>query len=254
MKRFEGKTAVLTGGASGIGRAAAERLAREGARVLVADLDADAGAILREELRSQGLEADFIAADVTREGDCKAAVDQAVSQWGRLDVLINSAGLGEGATVAALEEAVWDRVVDANMKGVYLPCKAAFPVMKEQVSGSIVNVASLAGLLGGFGMGAYASSKAGAIQLTKVLAAEGAPHKIRANCVCPAWTETPMLERFFTGTGVASFARRRLQAMMPLGRFAQPEEIAAAILFLASDEAAMITGVALPIDGGLLVT
>jgi NAD(P)-dependent dehydrogenase (short-subunit alcohol dehydrogenase family) len=243
---------VVTGAASGIGKAIASRLAREGASVLLADVNAEAGEAVTRELAEEGLTVRFRPVDVTSEEACAEMVAEAVEAWGGLDTLVNSAGIGEGSTIVNLQQATWDRVIDTNLKGTFLASKAAFSAMVDRGGGSIVNISSLAGLIGGYGMGVYAASKGGVIQLTKVLAVEGAPHKVRANALCPVWIDTPMVQQFITGTKGESVVRRYLTGMVPMGRFGTPEEVAAAALFIASDEASFITGVALPIDGGTL--
>jgi NAD(P)-dependent dehydrogenase (short-subunit alcohol dehydrogenase family) len=249
-RRFEGKIAIVTGAAGGIGQAIAARLAREGASVLLADLN-ETGAAVAASLSGAGLTVDFLRVDITSADDCAALVQGAVDRWGGLDLLVNNAGIGAGALLPALEEATFDAVVDVNLKGVFLCSRAAWPAFRDRGGGVIVNMASLAGMIGGMGMSAYASSKAGVIQLTRVLAVEGAPCRIRVNALCPAWIDTPMVQSFLTGMGSAEeFLRRRLKASIPFNRFGTPEEVAAAALFLASDEASFITGVALPVDGG----
>jgi len=240
-ERFHGRVALITGGAGGIGLGIGMRLAAEGAAVLLTDV-ADAPEVLPPG-------AAFHPADVTRAADCAAAVATAVDRWGRLDVLVNAAGIGLGATVAELPEADWDRVLDVNLKGAYLMSRAAWAPLAE-AAGAIVNIASLAGLVVRPGMGPYAASKAGLIQLTRVLAVEGAPSGLRANAVCPVWTDTAMLDRFLESTGHPERTLRLIRAGIPLGRTATVEDVAAAAAFLAGDEARFVTGVALPVDGG----
>lgn len=250
-RRFEGKIAVITGGASGIGEAIARRLGREGAAVLVADVDADRGPAVASAIETEGGRAGFCRADVTLAADCEQMVKQAVERWGGLDILVNSAGVGEAGPIVSFAESAWDRVLDVNLKGTYLCCKAALPALAAR-GGSIVNLASLAGLIVAEGMGAYAASKAGVIQLTRAIALEGARDKVRANALCPTWVDTPMVQGYLRASGHPEQARRGLEAMIPLGRLGAVEDVAAAALFLASDEAAFITGVALPVDGGTL--
>jgi NAD(P)-dependent dehydrogenase (short-subunit alcohol dehydrogenase family) len=247
MGRLDGRVAIVTGGASGIGRATAERFAFEGASVLIADVHAEMG-----ETAAPGSEVVFLRADVTDSGDCARMVAEAERRWGGLDILVNSAGIGEGAAIIDLEEEAWDRVLNVNLKGVYRCCKAALPALVRRGGGAIVNVSSLAGMVVSEGMGAYAASKGGVIQFTKVLALEGAHHRVRANALCPVWADTPMLERYLEQAGRPAETRRAMETRIPLGRLARPEDVAAAALFLASDEASFITGVALPVDGGTL--
>lgn len=249
MDRFQGKVAMVTGGASGIGAAFCRRLVAEGARVLVADRDESAGRALAEEL---GAPAAFLQTDVSSAEDCAAAVALCGERFGGLDLVVNSAGIGEGAPVADLEESLWDQVLDVNLKGVYLMSRAALPALVERGGGVILNLASLAGMVAAPGMGAYGASKAGVLHFTRILALENARHGVRVNALCPVWTDTPMLRRHLEATGKPERTLRGMLATVPLGRLATAEDVAAAGLFLASDEASFITGVALPIDGGAL--
>jgi meso-butanediol dehydrogenase / (S,S)-butanediol dehydrogenase / diacetyl reductase len=250
--RFAGRVAIVTGGASGIGRGIAGRLAAEGAAVLVADRNGAAGEEVVARLGGEEARCAFQETDVTQESDCARMVAAAVDRWGGVDVLVNSAGIGDGAPVHELEETRWDRVLDVNLKGVFLCCKAALPALATRGGGAIVNIASLAGMVAAPGFGAYAASKAGVMQLTKVLAVEGARQGVRANAVCPIWVETPLLEGYLAGAPNPAAARRGMEAQIPLGRIGTVDDVAAAVLFLASDEASYITGVSLPIDGGAL--
>ena len=250
--RFTGRVAVVTGGASGIGRAFVLRLASEGARVLVADIDDERGNAAVDEVRAAGGEALFLRTDIRDRDQTERIITVAQERWAAPTILVNSAGIGEAAPLGELDEAMWDRTVDVNMKGVYLTCKAAFPRMVESGGGVIVNIASLAGLVVSRGMGAYAASKGGVIQFTKVLALEGARAGVRANALCPVWIDTPMLQSYAAGTDRPNLVLRGMLATVPMGRLGTAEDVAAAGLFLASDEAAFITGVALPIDGGAL--
>ncbi len=248
--RFQEKVVVVTGGASGIGRATALAFAREGARVVVADLNETGGnetARLAGELGGEGV---FVRADVTREDDCGRMVQTAVDRFGRLDVLFNNAGIPMAPTPAeAIPTELFDRVFAVNVRGVFLGCRYAIPVMRAQGRGVIINTASTAGIRPRPGMLAYAASKGAVITLTKALALELAPYGIRVNAVAPVATDTPMLPVFF-GTANPEEARRKFLESIPLGRLNTPEDVAAAVLFLASDEAAMITGVCLEVDGG----
>jgi 3-oxoacyl-[acyl-carrier protein] reductase len=250
--RFTGKKAIVTGAGSGIGRRIAERLAAERAAVLLADIDATAGEALEREISQQGGCAAFLGTDVRRGQDCRRMVETAAERWGGLDVLVNSAGVGDGGPMVSLPEAVWDRVMEVNLKGIFLCCQAGLPALAARGGGAIVNVASLAGLVAVPGFGPYAASKAGVIQLTRVIALEGAPQQVRANAVCPVWIDTPLLARYLASAPDAAAARRGLVASVPLGRLGTVDDVASAALYLASDEAAFITGVALPIDGGAL--
>lgn len=248
--RLQGKVALVTGGASGIGRGIALRFASEGAAVVIADVDAAGGEAVVTEIRQAGGQALAVTADVTKGADCGRMVAAAVEGFGRLNVLVNNAGIGGGQALAEMDEAVWDRIMDVNLKGVYLGCKAAFPAMVAAGGGSVVNIASLAAMVAPPGFGAYGASKAGVVQLTRVLAAEGARFQIRANALCPTWVWTPLVARHLAEAGDAATVQAELATSIPLGRLATVEDVAAAALFFASDEAAFLTGVALPIDGG----
>jgi NAD(P)-dependent dehydrogenase (short-subunit alcohol dehydrogenase family) len=250
--RFTRKVAIVTGGASGIGRAIAERLAREGAAVLVADCDAASSRAVIESAALAGGIARFAETDVTRASDCARMVESAVEGWGGLDLLVCSAGVGAGGPIATMDEETWDRVHRVNLTGTFLSARAVFPALSARGGGSIVTIASMAGILAAPGFGAYASSKAGVIQLTRVLAVEGAPQGIRANSLCPIWIDTPLLRRHLESAPNPDRARREMVRRIPLSRIGSVEDVAAAALFLASDEAAFITGVALPVDGGAM--
>jgi NAD(P)-dependent dehydrogenase (short-subunit alcohol dehydrogenase family) len=250
MDRLTGKVAIVTGAASGIGRAAAERFACEGAAVLVADLHEEGCMQVADLLRGRGLRAAGCVVDVRDDASVRDMVAAAVRAFGGLDVLFNNAGVGNYLPFDELEPDEWDRIVGVNLRGVYLGCRHAVPELRRRGGGVILNTASLSGLRAQAQNEAYCAAKAGVIQLTRSLARELAEDHIRVNCICPGAVDTPLLRRF-TGTGeradeeVAAVGRRA-----PLGRVARPEEIAAAALFLVSDEASFITGVALPVDGG----
>jgi meso-butanediol dehydrogenase/(S,S)-butanediol dehydrogenase/diacetyl reductase len=241
-QRFTDRVALITGGAGGIGLGIGRRLAAEGARVLLADT-------VPPPAEAADFGAAYLATDVTSPGECAAATAEAVGRWGRLDVLVNAAGIGAGARVAELDDATWDRVLAVNLKGAFVMSRAAWPALAAR-AGAIVNIASLAGLVVRPEMGAYAASKAGLIQLTRVLAVEGAAVGLRANAVCPVWTDTPMLHAFLEHTGHPARTLKLITAGIPAGRVATVEDVAAAVAFLASEEARFITGVALPVDGG----
>ncbi|HWE61129.1 MAG TPA: SDR family oxidoreductase [Chloroflexota bacterium] len=250
MARLAGKVAIITGGGSGLGRAMAERFVAEGASVLVADINEEAGQATVAALGEQ--HAAFQRVDVANEDDCAAAVAAARERWGRLDVMVANAGIGTFGFISRLPKEQWDRVLAVNLTGVFLCAKHAFGVMQESGGGVILATASVAGLRGTPGLGAYGPAKAGVIQLVKTLALEGARFKIRANALCPVWTQTPLVDAFVSGSRSAGpdEMRARLIAGIPLGRLGTPDDVAAAALYLASDEASFITGVAFPIDGG----
>jgi NAD(P)-dependent dehydrogenase (short-subunit alcohol dehydrogenase family) len=254
MDRLQGKVAIITGGGSGLGRAMALRFVAEGARVLVADINEAGGQETVAAIGRTGAEdaVAFRRVDVTVEADCEAAVADAVGRWGRLDVLVANAGIGAPAFISDLAREDWERVLAVNLTGVFLCAKHGFRAMRGTGGGAILITASVAGLGGTPRLGAYGPSKAGAIQLMQTLALEGARYNIRANALCPVWTETPMVDDFIghLTTQSADLIRARLTADIPLGRMGTPDDVANAALFLASDEAAFITGVAFPVDGG----
>lgn len=248
--RFAGKVAVVTGGANGIGRAAALRFLDEGARVVIGDLNA-AAAAEAVELAAQAGHGDrirFIATDVAREDDVAAMIDLAVSAFGRLDCVFNNAGLvGAIGPISDLAVDDWDSTVAVLLRGVFLGMKHGARVLKAQgTGGAIVNTASVAGLSGGEGPQAYSASKAAVINLTRAVAVELAPHRIRVNAVCPGAILTPLVHR-----GSPEAAESMLQQLQPWPEAGKPEHVAGVALFLASEDARFVTGAAVVVDGGL---
>ena len=246
--RFAGRSILVTGSGSGIGRAAALLFAGEGGWVAVVDQDEDEAQATANSIRQNGGEALAIGADVSREADCRGMVQRALAAYGRLDVAFNNAGIGaSGFAVADEEEVAWSRLIDVNLKGIFLAMKYEIPAMVGAGGGAIVNTASVAGLVGERGIGAYSASKHGVVGLTRTAALDYIGQGVRINAVCPGATRTRMLANWFQDPKVESFILSR----HPIGRIAEPEEIARAVLFLASEDASFIVGQALAVDGGL---
>jgi NAD(P)-dependent dehydrogenase (short-subunit alcohol dehydrogenase family) len=250
MSSFEQKVALITGGASGIGRAAALRFAGRGARVVVTDLDEAGAESVASEIRAAGGEAVSLRVDVASGEDVERMVATAVERFGGVDISVHNAGMGGmDAPTAEHTEEVWRRVLDVNLTGVWLCMKHVIPAMLQRGGGAIVNVASVAGLVGFPKHSAYAASKHGVIGLTRSAALEYGRRGIRINAVCPGFTRTPMVTEQLLG-GSAE-AEAQLAVRVPLGRLATPEEIAAAIVYACSDEAGFMVGHALVLDGGI---
>jgi NAD(P)-dependent dehydrogenase (short-subunit alcohol dehydrogenase family) len=250
-KGLEGMTALVTGAGSGIGQATARALAAAGARVVVTELPdrLERAQATVDELQGTGGEAVAVALDVRDLASIVACVEEAAGAGnGRLDVLVNNAGTNVRQPAFEVSEEAWDLVLDTNLKGLFFMAQAAGRVMRDQqpAGGSIINVASIMGLVGYFDRAAYCSSKAGAVNLSRVLAIEWAPHDIRVNAVCPAFVETPFTQAMLENAAIKSDILQRT----PAGRLLAPEEVAAAIVYLASPAARMITGTTLTIDGG----
>jgi len=246
--RFAGRGILVTGAGSGIGRAAAQLFANEGGRVAVVDQDENEAQATVTSIRQAGGEALAIGADVSREADCRGMVERALAAYGRLHVAFNNAGIGaSGFAVADEEEVTWSRLIDVNLKGIFLAMKYEIPAMVSAGGGAIVNTASVAGLVGERGIGAYSASKHGVVGLTRTAALDYIGQGVRINAVCPGATRTRILANWFQDPKVESF----ILSHHPIGRIAEPEEIARAVLFLASDDASFIVGQALAVDGGL---
>ncbi len=245
----QGKVAIVTGGSSGIGRATSLIFAREGAKVVVADVLVEGGEETVSLIKAAGGEAVFIRTDMAKPADVEAMVQKAVSAYGRLDCAHNNAGI-EGATgrTADYKEADWDRVIQINLTGVWLCMKYEIQQMLKQGGGAIVNTASDAGLLGVPQMPAYVASKHGVVGLTKTAALEYAKSGIRVNAVCPGVIKTPMVDRI---TGQRPGRAERMTAAEPVGRMGKPEEIGEAVVWLCSEAASFVTGLPMPVDGGV---
>src|SRR3990172_5965411 len=244
--RLKDKVSIITGAASGIGKATALVFGREGAKVMCADVNADGAEAVARQIADTGGEAASIKVDVAKEAEVQEMVAQTVARWGRLDVLYNNAGIGFGMPVTQVPESEWDRLMDINLKGVFLGCKHAIPEMLKNGGGAIVSTASDAGLRGSAFLSTYCASKGGGVMLTKALAVEWAQHGIRINCVCPGVIRTPIFDPFLTqmrqaGGGTDEQLWQQMADMHPIGRVGQPEEVSKAVAFLASDEASFIT-------------
>jgi NAD(P)-dependent dehydrogenase (short-subunit alcohol dehydrogenase family) len=253
MGRVEGKVAVVTGGASGIGRATARALAAEGARVGIADVDEPGGERVAAGIREAGGDGFFRRADVRSLADLEAVVAEAADRHGRLDVLVNNAAVSVAGSAGEMAEEDWDRVVDVNLSGVWRGMRAAIPRMLAQGGGSIVNLSSVQARVGFPGWAGYAASKGGIDALTRQAAVEYAAAGIRVNAIVPGTIRTPMNEGIMASSPDPAAVMANWVAMHPMGRIGEPEEVAAAIVFLASDEASFVTGELLRVDGGLVV-
>jgi NAD(P)-dependent dehydrogenase (short-subunit alcohol dehydrogenase family) len=250
MMRFRGKSTIVTGAGSGIGKAAAGLFAHEGAHVAVIDSSSENGMKTIDEIEESGGDAFFVGIDITDEEEVHDAVDKINEKCQGIDILCNNAGIELSRPLIEMKEEEWDRVLNVNLKGMYLLSKYVLPHMMKRRKGSVVNTSSISGLLGWPDSSAYCASKGGVILLTKEMAVEYGSYNIRVNCICPGTTLTPMIERLLSLEESPAESREAIKRMHPLGRFASPEEIARAILFLASDEASFITGAVLPVDGG----
>ncbi|MGD2206039.1 MAG: glucose 1-dehydrogenase [Anaerolineae bacterium] len=248
--RLQKKVALVTGGASGIGQATAQLLAREGAAVAIADLDEYHGLKVVEQIEREGGRALFVLCNVAQAADCRRAVQSTVDAFGGLDILFNNAGIIRRASVVDTTEEDWDRVMAVNVRSVYLMSKYAIPYMAGRGGGAIVNTASGWGLVGGRNAAAYCASKAAVVNLTRAMALDHGHQNIRVNCVCPGDTDTGMLRDEARQLGAAEADFLAEAAGRPLGRVGTPEEIAQAVLYLVSDAASFVTGTALVVDGG----
>jgi NAD(P)-dependent dehydrogenase (short-subunit alcohol dehydrogenase family) len=250
--RLEGKVAIITGGTSGIGRATAVMAAREGARVTITGRDEARGAAVVEEIASAGdAGARFVRADVRDAADCERTAAVTLEAFGRIDVLFNNAGVYVANDTVGCSEDEWDAQVDTSLKGAFLMSKAVLPTMIAQGGGSIIHCSSGWGLVGGAKAVAYCAAKGGMVLMTKAQALDHGPQGIRVNAVCPGDTETPMEIEDARNQGIVwEDYLVEISEGRPIPRIGQPDEVAAAVIFLASDEASFITGAALPVDGG----
>ena len=247
---LEGKVIVVTGGAKGIGRGCAQVMAGKGATIVIADNDEQAGPQAEAELQQTGAQALFVPTDVSQSEPVTEMVERTVAEYGQLDCLLNNAGTHISKTVFDQTEEEWDRLIDVNLKGYFLCAKAALPHLVA-AKGNIINMSSMVGLVGQSRAVAYAASKGGIVAMTQALALDLAPDGVRVNCICPGWVETPLVEDWFHQQPDPEEARRYIYSVHPLGRIATVEEVGEAAAFLASDAASFITGIALPVDGGV---
>jgi NAD(P)-dependent dehydrogenase (short-subunit alcohol dehydrogenase family) len=247
--RLAGRTAIITGATSGIGRATAVVFAAEGARVAIAGRDVHRGREVVDTIERAGGSAMFVRGDVRSNADCAESVARTVAAFGRLDVLVNNAGIYVANDVSACSEEEWDAQVDTSLKGTFLMSKHALPHLVAG-GGAIVNVASGWGLVGGMEAAAYCAAKGGVVLLTKAMAIDHGPQGVRVNAVCPGDTETPMEYADAERKGWTWDSYRDWASDRPLGRMGDPDEVARAILFLACDDSSFVTGAALPVDGG----
>jgi NAD(P)-dependent dehydrogenase (short-subunit alcohol dehydrogenase family) len=245
-----GKTALITGGAGGIGRATALLFASEGAAVGIVDLNQEVGQELAREISNAGGRAIFERADVTRSADCRRVVERIVQEFGGIHILFNNAGIVRRASILEISEEDWDRVMAVNVKSIFLMSREVIPIMARAEGGSIINTASGWGLAGGPRAVAYCASKGAVVLLTKAMAIDHGRQKIRVNCICPGDTDTGMLRSEGRQLGETETRFLAESAKRPLGRVGTPEEIARAALYLASDAASFVTGAALVVDGG----
>ncbi len=245
--KFENKTALITGSARGIGKAIAERLASQGARIVISDVLMDAAEATVKELNDKGYEAFAIKADVSNADDVQALIKETVAKYQTLDIMVNNAGITRDTLMIRMSEKDWDLVLDINLKGAFLMTQATAKVMMKQRSGRIVNISSVVGQMGNAGQANYSASKAGLIGLTKSSARELASRGITVNAIAPGFIESEMTEK------LPEEVRNEFMKATALKRFGKPEDIAAAVAFLVSDDASYITGQILAVNGGLLM-
>jgi NAD(P)-dependent dehydrogenase (short-subunit alcohol dehydrogenase family) len=249
-RQFDGKIALITGAASGIGRATALLFAREGASVVLTDINESAGNAVAAEITRHGGHAIFEPSDVTRAADCQRVTERAIRDFGAIHILFNNAGIIRRASVVELSEDDWDRVMAVNVKSIFLMSRQVIPVMEAAGGGCIINTASGWGLAGGPRAAVYCASKGAVVLLTKAMAIDHGPQNIRVNCICPGDTDTAMLRNEAQQLGEPNEKFLAEGAKRPLGRVGKPEEIAQAALYLAGDASSFVTGTALVVDGG----
>jgi NAD(P)-dependent dehydrogenase (short-subunit alcohol dehydrogenase family) len=245
-KRLPGQVAIITGGGSGIGRATALLFAREGASVVVGDLNHETAQATVTAIQAEGGTACAVRVNVTQAAEVEQLIASAIREYGRLDILFNNAGIGKRVALTDMSEDDWQQVIDVDLKSIFLCSKYAVPVMCRGGGGCIINTASIYGLVGAEGVAAYNAAKGGVVLLTRNMAVDHAKDNIRVNCICPGHTDTPILDTLRQDEPMLRTIRQRY----PLGRFARPEEIAYGVLFLASEASSFVTGTALVVDGG----
>jgi len=246
--KLMGKVAFITGYGSGLGRAIAVLYAKEGAAVAGTSRSEAKGRETAALIEKDGGRTLFLAGDVGDSSRMEAIVQEAIRAFGGMDILVNSAGIRTNGSITDITEAEWDRTLDTNLKGVFVVSRLVIPLMMERGGGVILNIAARSGIAGQAGRAAYCASKGGMVTLTEAMAMDYAPHRIRVNCICPGPTRTPMVDTS-TAERMARYAKR-----VPLGRIGEPEDIAYAALYLASDEASLVTAAILPVDGGMRLT
>jgi len=248
--KLKGRVAIVTGSSKGIGEGIARVFSREGAKVVVVCRTEDAGRRIAEELGSDDGRATYVQADVTRENDIGEMVRRTVETFGRIDILVNNAGyhISKNVEQTSLEE--WEFIQNTNLRSTFLCSKYALPYLRK-TKGSIINISSMVGVVGQPNAGAYSATKGGQIAMTKGMAIDFAPDGIRVNAICPGWIQTPLVEDWFSQQDDPEASRAYIHGQHPLGRIGTTEECGAVAAFLASDEASFVTGVALPVDGGV---
>jgi NAD(P)-dependent dehydrogenase (short-subunit alcohol dehydrogenase family) len=251
VTRLEGQTALITGGGTGMGRAIALAFSREGANVTVAGRRIEKLRDVVVELERSGGRGLGVACDVTKAQDAQRAVAQTVERFGHLNILVNNAGMLHVSTIEGIPEEEWDRVMAINLKGPFLMSRAALPEFRKAGGGAIVNIGSVLGLVAMKDRAAYCASKGGLTMLTKAMALDHAPDGIRVNCICPSIVETELIKGLFEAGAEGEAARRARIATIPLGRMGRPEDVAELTVYLASKESSWVTGVAMPLDGGM---
>ena len=248
MERLAGKRAIVTGAANGIGRAIAIRLASEGARVVIADVNEEDARGVADEIAGETL---VHKTDVTRDGDIGALVARTVSEWGGLDVMVNNAGVGVAGTAISTTEGEYERVMDVCVRGTFLGMKHAIPAIKDAGGGSVINMSSVAALVGLVDRAVYSAAKGAIYSMTRASAIDHVGEGVRVNCIAPGTVDTPWVARITSGYDDPEEARANMRARQPHGRLVTPEEIAAMAAYLASDEAASVIGACMVVDGGV---